>query len=182
MIEIVPPTRNPLIELLRDGRGRASGANAWARLDVDGAACRAALDAIERTASFAEFVKHIPMVREIRKDGDLMRIDLQFRVSVISVKFGAKARLRRESPNALCMDYVEGEPAGLTLRFAFSEPAVLGGKALLMTSSAYEIDSLGWLAKNFLRHHPEIRDGAQTGTAVAIVEALRKAIETRTNQ
>lgn len=177
--EIIPQSRFPLIELQRDGRGRASGARAWARIDRDGAACKAALDQIEHEASFAKFVTHIPMVREIKREGALMRIDLQFKVAIVSVKFGAKTRLIRESENAVRMDYVEGEPAGLSLRFAYSTPPELAGKALLSISSAYDADSLGWLAKNFLRHHPEIRDGAQAGTAVAIVEALRKAIEDR---
>jgi len=177
--DIIPPTRFPLIELQRDSQGRANCARAWARLDVGVDACKAALDGIEREASFGEFVRHIPMVREIKREGDLMRIDLQLKVALFSVKFGAMTRLVRESERALRIDYVEGEPVGLSLRFAYSEPSSLGGKALLITTSSYDIDSLGWLAKNFLRHHPEIRDGAQAGTAVAIVEALRTAIEKR---
>lgn len=174
---VIPLSRAPLIELLRGPDGRATGARAWGLIDATPEKCKDALDRIGQEAEFSKFVRHIPMVKEIRRERDLFVIELQFKVSLISVKFGAKTRVVRESDNALRMDYVSGEPAGLSLRFAYETPPELGGKALLAVSSAYDADSLGWLAKHFLKNHPEIRDGAQTGTAVAIVEALRTAIE-----
>jgi hypothetical protein len=174
---VIPLSRLPLIELQRGPSGVSSGARAWALLDADATKCKAALDRIGEEANFARFVQHIPMVKEIRRERDLFVIELQFKVSLLSVKFGAKTRVVRAYEQPLRMEYVSGEPAGLSLRFAYETPPELGGKALLAISSAYDTDSLGWLAKHFLKNHPEIRDGAQTGTAVAIVEALRTAIE-----
>ncbi len=174
---VIPPARFPLIELHRDARGKSTGARAWARTEAKPEQCKAALDRLSTEADFGKFVEHIPMVREIRREGDLFRIELQFKVTVVSARFGAQTRVVRESDNALRMDYVDGEPKGLRLRFAYSSPQELGGAALLHTESFFDPDSLGWLAKYFLKHHPEIRDGAQTGTAVAIIDALRSAIE-----
>jgi hypothetical protein len=171
---IIPPARNPVVELLRSPVGISSGARAFARVDAPVASVLAAFDRIEKEGSFSAFVKHIPMVRELKRDGDRFRIELQFRVSVLSVRFGGTTRLVRESESAVRFDYIDGEPVGLSLRFAAH---ALEDKALLQIDVAFDIDSLGWLAKHFLRHHPEIRDGAHTGTAVAIVEALRRAVE-----
>jgi hypothetical protein len=171
---IIPPSRNPLVELQRNGKNVSSGARAFARLDADMAKMMHVLDQVERQGSFADFVRHIPMVRELKRQGERFVIGLQFKVSILSVKFGATLTATREDESALRLDYVDGEPAGLSLRFA-GHP--LEGKALLETSVFYDIDSLGWLAKHFLKHHPEIRDGAYAGTAIAIVEALRAAVE-----
>ena len=171
---IIPPARNPVVELLRSPTGISSGARAFARVDAPVSALQVAFDRIEKDGSFAEFVKHIPMVRELKRNGDRFRIELQFRMSILSVRFGASMRLVRETPYAVRFDYIEGEPERLSLRFAAHE---LDGRSLLQIDVGYDIDSLGWLAKHFLRHHPEIRDGAHTGTAVAIVEALRHAVE-----
>lgn len=171
---ITPPGRNPVIELLRKSDGRSSGARAFALLDCTLPRLQEAFDRIEITGDFHSFVKHIPMVKELKKKGDRYAIELQFKVAILSVKFGAEMRLVREGPNAIRFDYIEGEPDGLSLRFA-GHP--MGDKVLLQIDVGYEIDSLGWLAKHFLRHHPEIRDGAHAGTAVAIVEALRTAVE-----
>jgi hypothetical protein len=174
MTLIVPPSRNPVIELLRGG-ATATGARAFARVNADLDKIVSTLDKVERQGSFADFVRHIPMVRELKRDGDRFTIELQFKVTILSVRFGAKMRATRESREALRFDYIEGEPEALSLRFAGHK---LEDKALLQIDVAYDADSLGFLAKYFLKNHPEIRDGAYAGTAISIVEALRTAIET----
>ena len=174
MSVIIPPARNPVIELFRGTNGIASGARAFARIQAPQSQVRVAFDRIENEGSFAEFVRHIPMVKELKKVRDHFVIALQFRVAILSVGFGAEMRLVREGPDDVRFEYVKGEPRGLTLRFA-SHP--LDDGSLMQIDVGFDIDSLGWLAKHFLKNHPEIRDGAHTGTAVAIVEALRTAVE-----
>jgi hypothetical protein len=172
---IVPQSRNPVIELLRNDRRQSSGARGFAKVSVPQERLRATFDRIEQEGSFKAFVDHIPMVRDLRRERDRFVIELQFKVSILSVRFGATQRLVRESPDAVRFDYIEGEPRGLSLRFA-GHP-LEGAESLLQVDVGYDIDSLGWLAKHFLKHHPEIRDGAHAGTAVAIVEALRAGVE-----
>lgn len=36
--------------------------------------------------------------------------------------------------------------------------------------------SLGWLAKYFLRHRPEIQFGVMPGVAVGLLESIRRAL------
>ena len=172
---IVPPSRHAVVELVRNERGVASGARAFARVSAPVSVVQTTFDRIEREGAFAHFVAHIPLVRELRRDGDRFFIELQFKVSLLSVRFGARLRLVRESATSVRFDYIDGEPKQLTLRFAVVEAEP--GLTVLQTVVGYDIDSLGWLTKYFLRHHPEIRDGAHAGTGLTMVEALRQAIE-----
>jgi hypothetical protein len=171
---IVPPADNAVIELLRGKDKKSIGARAFAKVAVSPQQIRAAFDRIEKEGSFKGFVEHIPMVRDLRRERDHMAIELQFKVAIVSVRFGATMRLVREGPDAVRFDFIDGEPRDLSLRFAGH--ALEGGASLLEVGVGFDIDSLGWLTKYFLRHHPEIRDGAHAGTAVAIVEALRAAL------
>jgi hypothetical protein len=175
---LIPRSRFPVLELQRDASGKSTGAQAWLRTTASAAQCQKALDDISEVANFKRFSQHIPMIRDIRRDGPHLVIELQFKVSLLSVKFGAKTHIVRESERAVRFDYVSGEPKGLSLRFAYSNPEALPGETLLEVSSSFDPDSLGWLAKHFLKSHPEIRDGVQTGSAVATAEALRQSIET----
>ena len=68
-----------------------------------------------------------------------------------------------------------------------AEPEVeeRGGRAVRLeddacevtTSVTYDIYSLGWLVKYFLRHHPEIQLGVFPGTVLTILDSLRIAGE-----
>ena len=41
----------------------------------------------------------------------------------------------------------------------------------------FDLMSLGWLAKYFLRHHPEIQFGIFPGVALVLVDSLRRALD-----
>jgi hypothetical protein len=53
-----------------------------------------------------------------------------------------------------------------------------GGRETMVHATA-EIDvrSLGWLAKYFLGHHPEIQHGILPGVALALLDSMRRIAE-----
>lgn len=96
------------------------------------------------------FSERIPMIHKVRLDGSRAHVDLKFELSLFSVGFHFELR------------YVSGEPRGIVLRFDLEE---LDDGVM----------SLGWLAKYFLEHHPEIQFGVVPGVAVGLLESMRNA-------
>jgi hypothetical protein len=45
------------------------------------------------------------------------------------------------------------------------------------SDAEFEVKSLGWLAKYFLKHHPEIQYGIFPGVALALLDSLKRAAE-----
>lgn len=130
------------------------------------------ITALQGRFDFSPFLTEIPMVRNLQVAGDSVRIDLQFKVAFLSVKFGCRAKIVREKSNVLRVEYVDGEPAGLWLRFS-----LLPGEAeqsRVQVESGFDLDSLGWVAKYFLKHHPEIRPGVFAGVGYAITDVIRR--------
>ena len=51
------------------------------------------------------------------------------------------------------------------------------GKAcMLRSTAAFDAMSLGWLAKYFLEHHPEIQFGVMPGVAIGLLASMRLAL------
>jgi hypothetical protein len=46
---------------------------------------------------------------------------------------------------------------------------------LIYVHIGFDIESLGWLVKLFLKHHPEIQFGVFSGCALALLESMRTA-------
>jgi carbon monoxide dehydrogenase subunit G len=128
---------------------------------------------IERVDRHPELVH---MIHRAHRDGDEVWIQLRFRMAVLSAKFGFKGTLREEPGRWLEMSYVSGEPKGIRLRFEI-EPVDGGRSTLLRIAVTYDIYTLGFLVKFFLRHHPEIQHGVYPGTVLSLLDSIRVAAE-----
>jgi hypothetical protein len=84
--------------------------------------------------------------------------------------------ISKEHEKYLELRWVSGEPRGIRLRFDL-EPLDDGKACLVRSSGEFDAMSLGWLAKYFLKHHPEIQFGVMPGVAVGLLESMRQAVE-----
>ena len=71
-----------------------------------------------------------------------------------------------------------GEPRDAHIRFDI-EPFDNGAKSILFARIGFDILSLGWLVKTFLKHHPEIRYGVYPGSALSLLDAVKRSAEER---
>jgi hypothetical protein len=120
------------------------------------------------------FPGRIPMMHRVRLDGTRATIDLKFKLALFSVGFHFVVDVTKEDKKWLELRWVSGEPRGIKLRFDLEEAD--DGKATVLTSTGeFDVMSLGWLTKYFLKHHPEIQFGIVPGVAVGLLESMRKA-------
>jgi carbon monoxide dehydrogenase subunit G len=126
----------------------------------------------------ASYAGRVPMMHRVRKDGDRVTVGLRFKVSLFSVGFEFVADVRREEERFLEIRGVSGEPRGLRIRFDLT-PLAGGAETLVESTAELDARSLGWLAKYFLGHHPEIEHGILPGVALALLDTMRRAAERR---
>jgi hypothetical protein len=119
----------------------------------------------------------IPMIHRIHREGDRVTVKLKFRISLFSVGFEFTADAVREEGRSLELRHVSGEPRALRLRFVL-EPTP-DGRTVLNAGIWFDMFSLGWLVKFFLKHHPEIQYGVFPGSAVVMVDSIRRGSEKR---
>jgi ribosome-associated toxin RatA of RatAB toxin-antitoxin module len=149
--------------------GRPVGARARARIERPVAEVWAALRDVEAYARF------LPMVHRVQRDGDRITFELKFRISLFSTTFRFTADAVYEEERWLELRWVAGEPRGIRLRFDLTPED--GGRACVVDGDgAFDLQSLGWLAKYFLKHHPEIEFGVLPGVALVLVDSLRRAL------
>ncbi|MBI2892249.1 MAG: hypothetical protein HYY06_01765 [Deltaproteobacteria bacterium] len=168
--ELVAAAGGPLVRLVLGPDGRPSGAHAAIAVPAPLPRVWAVLAEIERLP------ERVPMVHRVSVDRDQVALQLRFKVSLLSATFGFAARIIREEERLLELRWISGEPRGICLR---NELVALSGAptplTILYHTVSFEMDSLGWLAKFFLRHHPEIRFGVFPGTALTMLDAIRAA-------
>lgn len=161
-----------------DPRGSPNGCTATVRVNATPARVWAVVENPEGLAGL------VPMLHRVRRTGDRVTIQLRFRISLFSVGFEFTADSLRSPvipgfPGEWAeVRWVEGEPRDLRLRFDL-KPLDDGRQTELRAAAFFDIDSLGWLAKYFLRHHPEIRYGVYPGAALALADGLRREAEGR---
>ena len=124
------------------------------------------------------YVGRVPMMDRVRLDGDRVTVGLRFKVALFSVGFQFVADVRKEGERSLEIRGVSGEPRGLKLRFDLA-PLADGTETLVETRAELDVRSLGWLAKYFLGHHPEIQHGILPGVALALLDSMRTQAEAR---
>jgi hypothetical protein len=122
------------------------------------------------------YVDLVPMMNKIRLDDDRITVGLRFKVALFSVGFQFVADVRREAERFLEIRGVSGEPKNLLLRFDLA-PLADGKETLVEATASLDVRSLGWLAKYFLSHHPEIQHGIVPGVALALLDSMRRAAE-----
>jgi ribosome-associated toxin RatA of RatAB toxin-antitoxin module len=151
-----------------DDEGHPRAASAEARIEHPVARVWAVVSDVNA------YAERIPMVHRVRRDAERVTVDLRFRVSLLSVGFQFVADMKHEPERWLELRGVSGEPRGIRLRFELT-PLDGGRACMLRGEGEFDALSLGWLAKYFLRHHPEIENGIFPGVALTLVEAMRKA-------
>jgi ribosome-associated toxin RatA of RatAB toxin-antitoxin module len=150
--------------------GKPLGAAAVARIEHPVSVVWAAIADIER------YARHLPMVHRARRQGDDVTFDLRFKIGFFSVGFSFSAHATYEKERWLELRYLSGEPKDIRLRFELT-PSDDGKACTVEGDGAFDMMSLGWLAKYFLRHHPEIQFGILPGVALVLVDSLRKAAD-----
>lgn len=161
-----------LFEFIESTQGVPVGVKNWLTVPLPPERIVERITALQGRFDFSPFLVEIPMVRNLQIVGDNVRIELQFKVAFLSVKFGCRAKIIREANNIVRVEYVDGEPAGLRLRFTLLPDGE--GLSRVEVESGFDLDSLGWVAKYFLKHHPEIRPGVFAGVGYAISDVIRR--------
>jgi hypothetical protein len=152
-----------------DDEGRTKSATAESIIDRS-------MDVVWRIVEDVDrFPGRIPMINKVKLVGDRATVQLKFKLALFSVGFEFVVDVKSEKGRWVELAYVSGEPKGIKLRFDL-EPADDTGKSTrLKTTGAFDVMSLGWLAKYFLKHHPEIQFGVIPGVAVGLLESIRAA-------
>jgi carbon monoxide dehydrogenase subunit G len=125
-------------------------------------------------SDIASYAAHIPMISKVTREGDRVQVHLKFRISLFSVGFDFTADGVYRENEWLEMRWVAGEPRELFIRF---DLAPTEGGTLVHARCSFDLMSLGWLVKYFLKHHPEIQWGVFPGTALTLLQSMRQAAE-----
>jgi len=168
--DLVAASRDPLVRLTLGPNDEPRGAVAAVRV----AATRERVWAIIRDVE--AYPSRIPMIDKVKVEGDRLTMRLAFRIALFTARFGYTAKLTREEGRWLEVSYESGEPRDLRLRFDL-EPTPDGAGTLLYVASSFDLSTLGWLVKFFLKHHPEIRYGVYPGSSLALLDSIRQAAE-----
>ena len=159
----------PVVRVRVAADGRPLGAAASARIERPVAEVWAAVADVER------YARHLPMVHRAKRRGDSVTFELKFRVGFFSVGFEFTADATYEAEKWLELRWTSGEPKDIRLRFELTPTA--DGKACLVEGDGeFDLHSLGWLVKYFLKHHPEIQHGIFPGVALVLIDSLRRTV------
>lgn len=164
------------VTLAIDAEKRVRSATAVARVDAP----------VERVWKLVQDVDaypgRIPMIQRVISKDDRATIQLKFRMSLFSIGFEFVVDVVREHERSVELRWVQGEPKGIRLSY-FLDPLDGGAACELRSRAEFDLRALGWFAKYFLRHHPEIELGVLPGVAVGLVEAMRyEALATTTSR
>ena len=124
--------------------------------------------------SFERYPEKVPMIHSALVEGDQVTLALRFRMGIFSTTFQFRAHIEREEGRRLALRWIEGLPRNIFVAFELEPDA---GGTRLKCEISYDIQSLGWVVKYFLKHHPEMALGSYAGTALVLVDAVRKAAE-----
>jgi hypothetical protein len=153
--------------------GRATGAVARVFISKPQAEVWSAVTDVER------FSRNIRMISRAVRRGDDVTLDMKYRLGLVfNVGFSFTARAIETDGRILELRWVSGEPRDIRLRFELS-PADDGKATLAEVDAQFDVMSLGWLAKYFLQHHPEIQFGVFPGTALVLADALKRTVGAR---
>lgn len=167
--EIVERSDTPLVHVRLGPDGGPVAATAARKL-------RAPKDRVWRVMTDLDGMVHrVPMMDKIHIEGSRATVHLKFGIGLFSARFAFKVERVIEEDRAVELRYLEGEPRDLVIRQEIHE-ASTPDATLLYTSIAFDAFSLGFLAKYFLKHHPEIRFGVFPGSALTLSDSVVRAV------
>lgn len=168
--ELVEQASGPLVLIRLGPGGEPVGASAARRL-------RAGRDKVWRVITDVDgMAARVPMIQKVQRDSRHVTVHLRFGLSLFSAHFAFKVEPVIDEGRSIELRYVSGEPHDLSIRHelvAAADPA----HTLLYTTIGFDVYSVGFLAKFFLKHHPEIRYGVYPGSALALLDSVRRAVE-----
>jgi carbon monoxide dehydrogenase subunit G len=167
---VTAPDGGPVVRIEMSADHRPLAATATMRIGAPPARVWEVISDVSRYAD------RIPMMNRVQRDGDRVTVHLRFRISLFSVGFDFTADARYDEGRWLELTHVAGEPRGLHLRYELT-PVDEGAATLVSSYVRFDVMSLGWLVKFFLRHHPEIQFGIFPGTSLVLLDAMRRACE-----
>lgn len=165
-----PYLNGPVVTIRSDRDGKPVGAAASAVIAHPPDLVWSALRDIER------YAKHLPMVSRVRQSGDDVTFELRFRIGFFSVGFHFSAHVTRQEGRSVELVWTGGEPKDIRLHFTLT-PADDGRACAVEGDGQFDLSSLGWVVKYFLRHHPEIQFGIFPGVALVLIDSLRRAAD-----
>ncbi len=168
--EVVAASRDPLVRVLVGPNDDPRGAVAAVRVAATPERVWEIIRDVEAYPS------RIHMIEKCKVEGDRLTMRLAFRIALFTARFGYTATLTRDEGRSLDVRYESGEPRDLRLRFDIV-PSPAGDATLLYVASSFDLSTLGWLVKFFLKHHPEIRYGVYPGSSLALLDSIRRAAE-----
>lgn len=160
---------SPVLRVRCDKDGLPVGAAAAARIERPVAKVWAVVTDLR-------FARFIPMVHRVRRDGDRVTFELKFKIGFFAVGFQFTAAVTQEPERLIELRWTAGEPRQIRLRFTLT-PIDDGRACLVEGDGEFDVLSLGWLVKYFLKHHPEIQFGIFPGVALVLIDSLRRAVE-----
>ncbi len=169
-LDAIVSAAGPLVRVGLDERQRPNSAQAAVKVAATPARVWEVIADVERYGG------RVPMMDKVELKDDLATVGLRFKLALFSVGFSFKARTRIEEGSVLELAHVSGEPRDLALRFDVL-PLQSPANSVLVASIGFDIASLGWLVKFFLKHHPEIQYGVFPGSALTLVDTMRRAAE-----
>ncbi len=170
MPEITPPTsEKSIVEVFLGPDGLPSAGAAIGRVEAPPAKVFGHFRAIER------YPGRVPMIHKTTRHGNRVTVELRFKVALFSAKFEFTAEIVEVPDQSMELRFISGEPHGLRIRHDLT-PLDDGRATEVRTHVCFDLNSLGWLVKFFLRHHPEIQFGVFSGTALALQHSLKRAV------
>lgn len=158
----------PLVSLHLGPDGRPNGATACAHVP---APPERVWNIVSDLSSYAN---RVPMIDKVKLEGNRVTIHLKFKVTIVSVGFSFTADVETVPGRSIDLRWVSGEPRNMRLSINVI-PYADGKETILVGSGAFDIQSLGWLVKYFLKHHPEIELGVFPGVAFALIDSMQRA-------
>ena len=163
---LVTKDAGPLIRLHVSPTGKPIGA--WGAISIS----RPLDEAWKTIAEVQHLWDRVPMVHRVDVGTDRLRMQLRFKIALFAVTFGFEVAIHWIGDHSLELTYLSGEPRDMHLRFDMVSGAS-AEETILYVRGSFDVDSVGFLAKYFLKHHPEIRSGIFPGVVVSIMEAIK---------
>ncbi len=163
-------TASPIVALHLGPDGMPVGATAAVRIAEPADKVWAVVADVQRGTA------HIPMISKVNREDTRVTVHLKFRISLFSVGFDFAADATQQDGEWLELRWVSGEPRELRIRF---DLAPVSDGTVVQVFCGFDLSSLGWLVKFFLKHHPEIQFGVFPGSALTLLDSTRKAVEAK---
>lgn len=131
---------------------------------------------IEDPKRLSELIRMVETVSyESQGDVPVVRVDLKFKIALFAARFHFVAAVHRQSERVLELKFRKGSVKDIQLRLEVIP--VDEGSCVLDCRVGFDMMSLGWLVKTFLRHHPEIEWGVHSGSVLTVVTSIQDAAE-----